>query len=122
MPRILGIDIPAKKRLCISLTYIYGVGPHVALELCERLGLMPDSDAGNLTEEEVARIATLLQTEYQVEGDLRRVVQSNIKRLMSINCYRGQRHRVGLPVNGQRTRTNSRTRKGRRKTVARKKK
>jgi small subunit ribosomal protein S13 len=122
MPRILGIDIPAKKRLCISLTYIYGVGPHVALELCERLGLVPDSDAGNLTEEEVARIATLLQTEYQVEGDLRRVVQGNIKRLMSINCYRGQRHRVGLPVNGQRTRTNSRTRKGRRKTVARKKK
>lgn len=122
MPRILGIDIPAKKRLCISLTYIYGVGPHVALEVCERLGLVPDSDAGNLSEEEVARIATLLQSEYQVEGDLRRVVQGNIKRLMSINCYRGQRHRVGLPVNGQRTRTNSRTRKGRRKTVARKKK
>lgn len=122
MPRILGIDIPAKKRLCISLTYIYGVGPYVAAEVCERLGLDVNAHASKLTEEEVARIATLLQSEYQVEGDLRREVQSNIKRLMSINCYRGQRHRVGLPVHGQRTRTNSRTRKGRPKTVAKKKK
>lgn len=122
MPRILGIDVPSGKRLVVSLTYIYGVGPHVAAEICQKLNLDLNMDAGKLTEEEVAKIASILQSDYRVEGDLRREVQNNIKRLVSINCYRGQRHRAGLPVRGQRTQTNARTRKGRRKTVASKKK
>lgn len=123
MTRIIGIDIPDKKRVVVSLTYIYGVGPHTAQKIVETLGLNPDMRAHQLTQEDIARISQLLQSQYVVEGDLRRQVQNNIKRLMSMpGCYRGLRHRAGLPVRGQRTRTNSRTRKGRKKTVANKKK
>lgn len=122
MPRVIGIDIPDNKRLEIALTYIYGIGRHRANEIIHKLGLNPDVRAHKLTQDEIARINVLLQAEYVVEGDLRRQVQNNIKRLISIHAYRGQRHRLGLPVRGQRTRTNSRTRKGRRKTVANKKK
>ncbi len=121
MPRIIGIDIPNKKRLEISLRYIYGVGPALARELIEKLKLDPSMQAGNLTEENISQLNALLQSEYVVEGDLRRQVQNDIKRLVSIHSYRGLRHRQGLPVRGQRTRTNARTRKGRRKTVANKK-
>ena len=122
MPRVIGIDIPDNKRLEISLTYIYGVGRVRAIEIINKLGLDPSLRAHKLTQDDLARINTLLQAEYLVEGDLRRQVQNNIKRLISIHSYRGQRHRLGLPVRGQRTKTNSRTRKGRRKTVANKKK
>lgn len=122
MPRIIGIDIPNDKRLEISLTYLYGIGRSLSQEIIARLELDPNMKAGKLTEEDVARFNAILQSEYVVEGDLRRQVQNNIKRLISIHSYRGMRHRVGLPVRGQRTKTNSRTRKGRRKTVANKKK
>lgn len=122
MPRVIGIDIPDNKRLEISLTYIYGIGRHRAHEIIAKLGLDPALRAHKLTQDDIARINSLLQDEYIVEGDLRRQVQNNIKRLISIHSYRGQRHRLGLPVRGQRTKTNSRTRKGRRKTVANKKK
>lgn len=122
MPRVIGIDIPEKKRLVISLTYIYGVGNHVAEEICQKLNLNPSMRAHALTQDDIARINTLLQSDYVVEGDLRRQVQNNIKRLINIHAYRGIRHRLGLPVRGQRTRTNSRTRKGKKKTVANKKK
>jgi small subunit ribosomal protein S13 len=122
MPRVIGIDIPDKKRLEISLTYIYGVGRKLSTEIIAKLGLDPNMKAHNLTEEDIARINATLQSEYAVEGDLRRQVQNNIKRLISIHSYRGMRHRLGLPVRGQRTRSNSRTRKGKRKTVANKKK
>ncbi len=122
MPRVIGIDIPAKKRLVIALTYIYGVGNALAQELVSKLGLSPDMQAAELGQEHIAQLNTMLQSDYCVEGDLRRQVQGNIKRLISINCYRGQRHRNGLPVRGQRTSTNARTRKGRKKTVAGKKK
>jgi len=122
MPRIIGIDIPESKKLGVSLTYIYGVGPHLATEIMTKLGLDPDMRAQKLTQDDIARINTLLQAEYVVEGDLRRQIQNNIKRLISIHAYRGLRHRAGLPVRGQRTRTNARTRKGRRKTIANKKK
>lgn len=122
MPRIIGVDIPSNKRLEISLTYLYGIGRSVSKEIIEKLSLDPNMRAGKLSEEDISRLNSILQTQYVVEGDLRRQVQNNIKRLMSIHSYRGLRHRVGLPVRGQRTRTNSRTRKGRRKTVANKKK
>lgn len=122
MPRVIGIDIPDNKRLEISLMYIYGVGRKLAGKICEKLNLNPDMRAHKLTEDEIAKINGLLQSEYVVEGDLRRQIQNNIKRLISIHCYRGMRHRLGLPVRGQRTRTNARTRKGKRKTVANKKK
>lgn len=122
MPRVIGIDIPDNKRLEISLMYIYGVGRKLAGKICEKLNLNPDMRAQKLTEDEIAKINGLLQSEYVVEGDLRRQTQNNIKRLISIHCYRGMRHRLGLPVRGQRTRTNARTRKGKRKTVANKKK
>lgn len=122
MPRVIGIDIPENKRLEISLTYIYGIGLHRSNEIIEILGLDPDMRANKLTQDDIARINTLLQDQYVVEGDLRRQVQNNIKRLISIHAYRGTRHRLGLPVRGQRTKTNSRTRKGRRKTIANKKK
>src|ERR1700734_3992837 len=118
MPRVIGIDIPGNKRLEISLTYIYGIGRNLSKVIIEKLGLDPDMRAQKLAGEDVARLNALLQAEYVVEGDLRRQVQNNIKRLISIHSYRGQRHRVGLPARGQRTKTNSRTRKGRRKTVA----
>ena len=122
MPRIIGIDIPEKKRLEVSLTYIYGIGKKLSLEVIGKLGLDPNMKASGLTEDDIAKINAVLQSEYVVEGDLRRQVQNNIKRLISIHSYRGTRHRLGLPVRGQRTRTNARTRKGKRKTVANKKK
>lgn len=122
MPRVIGIDIPPNKRLAISLTYIYGIGRVIALEIIKKLQLNPDMRARQLTEEDISRLNGLLSAEYVVEGDLRREVQNNIKRLISINSYRGMRHRTGLPTRGQRTRSNARTRKGKRKTVAGKKK
>lgn len=122
MPRVMGIDIPDKKRLEVSLTYIYGVGRKLSNDICEKLSLDKNMRAHNLTEDHIAKINALLSSEYVVEGDLRRQIQNNIKRLVSIHCYRGMRHRLGLPVRGQRSRTNARTRKGKRKTVANKKK
>jgi len=121
MPRVIGIDIPGNKRLEISLTYIFGIGRTLSNRIIEELELDKDMRAQNLTEDDIARINAYLQSKCVVEGDLRRQIQNNIKRLIGINCYRGMRHRVGLPVRGQRTRTNSRTRKGKRKTVANKK-
>jgi len=120
MPRVIGIDIPERKKLVVSLTYLYGIGRKLAKDIVERLHFNPDLLAKDLTEEQISQLNALLQTEYTVEGDLRRQVQNNIKRLVSINCYRGTRHRLGLPVRGQRTRCNARTRKGKRKTVANK--
>jgi small subunit ribosomal protein S13 len=121
MPRILGVDIPSDKPTIISLGYLYGVGPKVARELCLKAGVNPHSRARDLHEDEVARIAALLDKEYTVEGQLRREVAQNIQRLKDVGCYRGIRHRRSLPVRGQRTRTNARTRKGPKKTVAGKK-
>jgi small subunit ribosomal protein S13 len=122
MPRVIGIDIPDKKRLEVSLTYIYGVGIELSKEIIAKLGLNPGMKAQELSGDEIAKLNAILQSEYVVEGDLRRQIQNNIKRLVSIHSYRGMRHRLGLPVRGQRTRSNSRTRKGKRKTVAGKKK
>lgn len=122
MPRVIGIDIPDNKRLEISLTYIYGVGRCLSNEIIEKLRLDRNMRANKLTQDDIARLSNLLQAEYIVEGDLRRQVQNNIKRLVNIHAYRGMRHRLGLPVRGQRSRTNARTRKGKRKTVANKKK
>lgn len=122
MPRVIGVDIPDKKRLEISLTYIYGIGRHISKQIIEKLKLDPNMRARELTESDISRISQLLQSEYQVEGDLRRQVQNNIKRLISIHSYRGMRHRSGLPVRGQGTQKNARTRKGKKKTVAGKKK
>ena len=121
MPRILGVDIPNDKRTLISLQYIYGIGPYQAEVLCERRGIDRDKRARDLTEDDLAKLASLLDNDFTVEGQLRRQVQQNIARLRDIGCYRGLRHRKGLPVRGQRTRTNARTRKGPRKTVAGKK-
>ncbi len=122
MPRIAGVDIPKKKRLEVALTYIYGVGLKRSQEIIKALGLDLDMKAETLTEAQAAQLTSYIQTTYTVEGDLRREVQGNIKRLISIGCYRGIRHRLGLPVRGQRTSTNARTRKGKKKTVANKKK
>ena len=121
MPRILGVDLPNEKPTHISLRYIRGIGPTTALEVCDKAKVNPQRKAKDLTEEEVARIATILDREYVVEGQLRRQEQQNIARLKEIACYRGFRHRRNLPARGQRTRTNARTRKGPRKTVAGKK-
>lgn len=121
MPRVIGTDIPGKKRLVISLTYIYGLGNTLAAKVCKDLSLDPNMRADKLTEEEISKLNATLTNDYTVEGDKRREVQNNIKRLISINSYRGLRHRKGLPVRGQRTRTNARTRKGKKKTVAGKK-
>jgi small subunit ribosomal protein S13 len=121
MPRILGVDIPNDKPTHIALRYLYGIGPTKALELCLKTRIDPQRRARELNEDEVARLANLLDHDYTVEGPLRRMVNQNIARLKEINCYRGVRHRRGLPVRGQRTRTNARTRKGPRKTVAGKK-
>jgi small subunit ribosomal protein S13 len=121
MPRIIGIDIPGNKRLEVALTYLYGIGRTLSNQIIEKLNLDKDMRAQNLTEDDIAKINAVLQADYVVEGDLRRQIQNNIKRLIGINCYRGMRHRLGLPVRGQRTRTNARTRKGKRKTVANKK-
>lgn len=121
MPRIAGVDIPNDKRVEFSLRYIYGVGPHTARLILKEAGIDPGVKAGNLSEDEVTRIAGVITRSYVVEGQLRRQVQQNIARLRDIGCYRGLRHRRGLPVRGQRTRSNARTRKGPKKTVAGKK-
>jgi small subunit ribosomal protein S13 len=122
MPRIAGIDIPKKKRLEIALTYIFGVGLKRSQDIIKALELNADIRAEKITEAEAAKLTSYIQNTYLVEGDLRREIQGNIKRLVSIGCYRGIRHRLGLPTRGQRTRTNARTRKGKKKTVANKKK
>ncbi|HVS18319.1 MAG TPA: 30S ribosomal protein S13 [Planctomycetota bacterium] len=121
MPRLIGVDIPNNKRLEIALTYIFGVGRATATKICDELKLDRGMKARDLTEEQVATLATYIQKAYPVEGQLRRTVAAAVNRLRDIGCYRGLRHRRGLPVRGQRTRTNSRTRKGPRKTVAGKK-
>ena len=122
MARVAGVDIPREKRLVISLTYVYGVGPSKAAEICEATGMNPSTRVRDLTEEEVNKLRTYIDENLKVEGDLRREVQQDIKRKMEIGCYQGLRHRRGLPVRGQRTHTNARTRKGPKKTVAGKKK
>lgn len=122
MARIAGIDLPKNKRAEIGLTYIFGLGRTSARTILQQAGVDVNKRVGDLTDDEVAKIRSIITSDYKVEGALRSEVQSNIKRLMDINCYRGLRHRKGLPVRGQRTRTNSRTRKGKRKTVAGKKK
>ena len=122
MARIAGVDIPNNKRVEIALTYIYGIGRKSANDILAKTGINPDTRAKDLTEEEVAKLRDEIENFYQVEGDLRRDVALNIKRLVEINCYRGVRHRKGLPVRGQRTKTNARTRKGPAKTIANKKK
>jgi small subunit ribosomal protein S13 len=121
MPRLLGVDIPNDRPTVISLTYIYGVGRKIARDLCHKAGVNPQARARELREDELARLAALLDKDYVVEGQLRRQRSQNIARLKDIGCYRGIRHRRGLPVRGQRTRTNARTRKGPKKTVAGKK-
>ena len=122
MARISGVDIPREKRLEISLTYVFGIGKSTAQRLCSDLGLNPDTRVRDLTDEEVARIRTWVDSNIRVEGDLRRDVSQDIKRKIEIGCYQGIRHRKGLPVRGQRTHTNARTRKGPKRTVANKKK
>lgn len=121
MARIAGVDIPREKRLEVSLTYIFGIGRTTAQQVCEANAISPDTRVRDLTEEEVARLRTWIDQNLKVEGDLRREVAGHIKRKMEIGCYQGLRHRRGLPVRGQRTRTNARTRKGPKKTVAGKK-
>lgn len=121
MPRILGVDTPNNKKTYISLTYLYGVGQHKAINICETLGLDPHRKAFELNEDEIARLNDHLDKEHVVEGQLRRQLQEDLQRLKSISCYRGVRHRRGLPVRGQNTQTNARTRKGVKKTVAGKK-
>lgn len=121
MPRLLGVDIPGDKQTVVALTYLYGVGPAIARELCHKAGIDPRVKAKDLREDELGRLAAILDKDYVVEGALRRQVAQDIQRLKDINCYRGIRHRKNLPVRGQRTRTNARTRKGPKKTVAGKK-
>ena len=122
MARISGVDIPREKRLEISLTYIYGIGLTTSQRICDETETNRDTRVRDLTDEEVARLRTFIDANYQVEGDLRRDISQDIKRKMEIGCYQGIRHRKGLPVHGQRTHTNARTRKGPKKTVAGKKK
>lgn len=117
MPRVLGIDIPGFKRVEYALRYIYGIGPASAREVVKKAGIDPAKKANDLTDEEITNLAQILQGDYRVEGDLRREVAQNIRRIVSIGSYRGLRHRRGLPVRGQRTSTNARTRKGPRRTV-----
>lgn len=122
MPRIVGVDVPRDKRVGIALTYIYGIGHTTAKKIVEMAGIDPATRMRDVTEDEAAKLREIIERDYVIEGDKRREVASNIQRLVEIGTYRGLRHRRGLPVNGQRTRTNARTRKGRRKTVAGKKK
>ncbi|OQX88409.1 MAG: 30S ribosomal protein S13 [Candidatus Omnitrophica bacterium 4484_70.2] len=117
MPRILGVDIPKNKKIGFSLRYIYGIGPYRAEEILKNTGINPDKKAGQLSDEEVSKIASFIQSHYKVEGELRRGVSQSIRRLIDIGCYRGIRHKKGLPVRGQRTRCNARTRKGPRPRV-----
>ena len=118
MARIAGVDLPGRKHISIALRYLYGVGPARAILICEKAQIPLDQKAQDLTDNEIRRIREVIDAEYKVEGDLRREVQLNIKRLRDLGCYRGLRHRRGLPVNGQRTHTNARTRKGPRKGLA----
>jgi len=122
MARIAGVDLPREKRGEIGLTYIYGIGKHTAKDILAKAEINPDTRVKDLTEDEAGRIRKIIEAEYAVEGDLRREVSLNIKRLMEIGSYRGIRHRRGLPVRGQKTKTNARTRKGPKRTVSRKKK
>ena len=122
MARIAGVDLPREKRIEIALTYIYGIGRNIADDIIEHTGVNPDTRVKDLTENEVSKLRDYIEHNVKVEGDLRREVSLNIKRLVEINCYRGIRHRKGLPVRGQRTKTNARTRKGPAKTIANKKK
>lgn len=112
MPRIFGVDIPKNKKIKIALRYIYGIGPVIALKILNDIGLDPERKASDLSEEEVSQIASFVQSNYRIEGELRREISQNIRRLMDIGSYRGSRHKKGLPVHGQRTRCNARTRKG----------
>jgi small subunit ribosomal protein S13 len=116
MARLISVEVPDQKKIGIALRYIYGIGPSSALQVCEKAHVDPNVRAKDLNDEQLSHLATVLQS-YRIEGDLRREIQTNIKRMMSINCYRGTRHKKGLPVRGQRTSTNARTRKGPRKTV-----
>ena len=122
MARIAGIDVPREKRTVISLTYIYGIGPTLAHQICAETGIDENTRLRDLTDEEVARLRNFIEGNLRVEGDLRRETSQDVKRKMEIGCYQGLRHRRGLPVRGQRTHTNARTRKGPKKTVAGKKK
>ena len=122
MARIAGVNIPTNKRVLISLRYIYGIGPKNAADICQKLSIPAERRVNQLTDEEVLRIREMVDRDYRVEGDLRREVAMNIKRLMDLGCYRGLRHRKGLPVRGQRTHTNARTRKGKAVAIAGKKK
>ena len=117
MPRVLGIDIPGRKKLEYSLRYIYGVGPTLSKNICKKSDLDPNMKADDLNDSDIQRLVSVLQNEYRIEGDLRREISANIRRLISIGSYRGRRHRAGLPVRGQRTKTNARTRKGAKRTV-----
>lgn len=121
MPRIIGVDIPNEKKIEVSLTYLYGVGPALAHKILAELGIRPDTRAKDLPDDDIARLAAHIEKNYVVEGSLRRQIIQNINRLKEVSCYRGFRHRRGLPVRGQRTRCNARTRKGPVKTVANKK-
>lgn len=121
MPRVQGVDIPNDKACYVSFTYLYGIGSHNAIEICRRLGVEPTMSARDLTDDHIAQLNNLLDSEYVIEGQLRRQIQQDISRLREIQSYRGIRHRKGLPVRGQRTSTNARTRKGGKKTVAGKK-
>jgi small subunit ribosomal protein S13 len=122
MARISGIDLPREKRVEVGLTYIYGIGLHTSQQLLQRTGVSPDTRIKDLTEDEVQRLRDIIDKELRVEGDLRREVSMNIKRLMDIGCYRGLRHRRGMPVRGQQTRTNARTRRGPKRAIGLKKK
>lgn len=122
MARIAGVDLPREKRVVIGLTYIYGIGKPRSQEILAKAGISEDTRVKDLTEEEAGKIRSIIESEFLVEGDLRREISLNIKRLREIGCFRGIRHRKGLPVRGQRTKTNARTRKGPKKTVGRKKK
>ena len=117
MPRIIGVDIPGNKRIAFSLRYLYGIGPAKALEIIERVQIPEDLKAKDLTPDQIAAITKILQDDIGVEGDLRRMLAADIRRLQQINCYRGVRHRRSLPVRGQRTKTNARTRKGKKITI-----
>lgn len=122
MARIAGVNIPTQKKVFIAITYIFGIGRKTALDICQKAGINPEARVYDLNDDQIAKIRHVIDEEYQVEGDLRRVVSMNIKRLTDLGCYRGLRHRKGLPTRGQRTSSNARTRKGKAKPIAGKKK
>lgn len=122
MPRIAGVDVPGKKKIAVALTYVYGIGKHTAVKILNEAGIDENIKADDLTDDQLAQIRNILENQYKVEGELKRQVNMSIKRLMDLGTYRGLRHRRGLPVRGQSTKTNARTRKGSKKTVAGKKK